>query len=722
MRGARRGVVYVAILIVCIVLLIGVFVYNAMMRQGRMAAYRSLDIQYAQSLARAGATLAQGALAKALHDPASALRTKLVEPLDSLKATSGGAIEIATVDLVRDFPDVADELMRDLPGGRASLKSLTAHFTIPTSQLWPLPDLPLAADRKLARGGREKMGRLMLECTATLASGGLMGGVSQTVTAYQEFRVVEAPVPVLSDFTLWVKDIPNGADESSPLNKLEAAKEGLLDASPPTVPLVLSNGKTELQEFVSRDLDVNLLMDLGWVYLGGSPVLNLTYSQDEPLNNDRSAGEDFHFYQQDPSDPENGRAVKDPVLSTKANEHLSGKQFWQVRTWDMGVNTLKDGPLHDQYEPIFDRTPPGRRLGSILKLFGVAPDRVSPTVVFGHVLAGYFRISAVVPADENQADFDAFYTILKDHGGGLGAFLAFLLTEIQPYASKLLYVFDPFLSGKYVYMNPDDPSTILPPGSGASQDAYNVICAGFKTRAYNVGLLHLKARNVVPDPTNKIQALGLPAGLFSDSPDAPEPNQLLAALLPAAWASLDRLDLSKVDLEGMASALDAACCWKSKPADHDVDTLRGLLMLRGDTLDLGSTVSIAGKLELPALTSVDRGGVIVADEITVDGAIPAPAKGVLVLVARTGNIKFPGGQTPVNASLIALKGSLVAAAPPKLTGNLVGGKLDLGVLTGGGALPATLTYDHKLKEKALPDAPPGESLVIDFSRRFVRVD
>ena len=726
MRARRpvAGVVYVSILIVCVVLLIGVGAYFVMMRQGRQAAYRSLDTQYAHALARSGLALTQAALTKALHEPASALRTKLLEPLESLKTAPGGLIEMGRTDLVAEFPAVVDELARDLPGGRSSLEALTARFYIPVSQLSPLPELPLGG-KVLARGGREKCGRLYLECSATLATGGLMGRLTQSVQAFEEFRVVHAPVPVLSDFTLFLRDVPRGNEEKSPANALEAQHVGLLDSGSTAVPLILNNGKKDMQEFASSQLDLPYLKNQGWVFLGGAAVaLNLSYSQDESANNDRAVGEDFHFYQQDPRDFEAGRAVNDPTLSAKANEHLSGTNFWQVRTWDMGVHSLKDGPLKDQYEKIFEHTPAGRRLGSVLKLFGVAPDKVSPTIVFGHVLAGFFRITAVVPANPEQTDFDGFYTLLRDNGGGVVGFLAELFRELAPFAGRILYTFDPYLSGKYVYLDPANPGQLLPMGRGASEDNYKALCAGFKTRSYNVGLLHLKAHNQAQDPKDRATALGLAETMFSDAPDAPEVNQLPANLLPPPWAALDKLDLTRLDPDAIATALIGACAWRSKPKDMGLDTLRGLSMLRGDKLDLGSTVFIDGPVSLPALSAVERGGMIVANEFVLEGAIPQPASGVLVLVARTGGIRFPGAPTQIHASLIALKGTIAPQGPPALTGNLVANTLDLGCLTASG-LPAHLDYDPKLKAKAIPDpAATGlpEGLVVDFSRRFVRVD
>lgn len=716
---SRSGVVYVAILIVCIVLLIGVTVYHYTMRQGRMAAYRSLDSQYAATLARAGLNLVQASVSLALRDPNSPLHQRLLAPIEDIQNAAGGEYKLDDNprDLTQEFPAVVEELTRDLPGGKSSLALLSVRVYLKSNQVKALPALPIGG-KTLPRGGREKAGRLFLECTAAINSGGLLGRVSQQVVAYQEFRVVHAPVPVLSDFTLFLRELQGGADERAPHNAMEATQTGLLDPSSQAAPLVLNNGKKNAQRISSSDLNPDYLKEQGWVFLGGpAVVLNLSYSQEE-TSNPRSVGEDFHFYQQNPNDLEAGRANPDDALSTRANAHLGGTQFWQVRNWDIGVHTLKDGDLKTQYERIFEKTPQGRRLGSVLKLFGTSPDSVSPTIVFGHVLAGFFRIAAVVPADPNQTDFEAFYTILRDNGGLLG-FLATLYQEVLRLGSRVLYEIDPYISGKYVYMDVRNPGQLLGPGSGASEDTYKDLCAGFKTRPYNVGLLHLKAGNIVGDPKDRVAQLGLPQGLFNPDPATRDHNQLIGAMFPAPWNTiLDKADLSNLDVPAITEALAKTACFVSGPNDRPLDTLRGLNMLRGDTLDVGSVVNLKGTLQLPALTTVKRGGLIFADEIQIEGAIPKPDKGVLVLVAKENGIRFPGGATKVCASLIALKGTLQPQGPPNVEGNLVGNRMDFGTLTGG--QPASLVYNPKLKQR--PMTPGSEGLVVDFSRRFIRVD
>jgi hypothetical protein len=166
-------------------------------------------------------------------------------------------------------------------------------------------------------------------------------------------------------------------------------------------------------------MDIDFFRRQGWVFLGGREViLNLSYSQEETANA-AQVGEDFHFYQQNPTDLAAGRSVADPAARSMANQHL-GSPFWEVRNWDMGVHALADGPLKDEYGEVFRRTAVARRQGSSLKLMGAPPERVSPTVVFGAVQAGFLRIRAVVPANAADGAFDAYFTILKDRARDSG--------------------------------------------------------------------------------------------------------------------------------------------------------------------------------------------------------------------------------------------------------------------------------------------------------------
>jgi len=719
-RG-NRGFVYVVVLFIGLLVLAGVFTYHSTMRHGRLMAYRSLHSDYAASLAHAGLALAQSYLAHALEQADSPVCRALVRPLEEYLSAGRERIEIVpSIDLMALCPKLVERLAAELPGGRSSIRRLTASFQLAPGELSPLPAIGLTPSLTVDRSGSEKMGRLYIECTATVLFHALASGVSRTLSGYHEFRVVHCPIPLLSDFTLFVKEVDSetGSDRSSSLNRVEAGLTGIRTAGAPAV--VLRNGVADLQSRMGDLLSLEFLRNQGWVYLGGpnEVVLNLTYSQEETAHPDQ-IGEDFHFFQQNPSNLAAGRAAADSGKKTIANRHLPSP-FWEVRNWDMGVNTLKGNALQSQYEEIFASTPSSRRLGSVLKLNGAPPERISPTVVFGPVFAGFLRIAAAAPINPAKSAFDAYFTILKDRSHE-SHFLPAFYQELRPFVGRLPYLFDPLKSGKFVYYDPEYLGALFPVTGGVSEGDYLDLCSGFRTRNYNQALLHMKARNEGPNPSAKSVELGLPDALFNDSSTSSARNTIPKALLPPRWEALSDLNLAKVDLGRFVEPLRKAACRTVPRGTKTFDFLKAEGMLSGSELDLGTTIFSETALTLPSLTRVRRGGVIVAKEIILSGTIPASDKGVLVLVSHSGSIRLP--QAPVHASLVALKGAVVVRGALDVTGNIVAQKLDLGLSPG--SFTGRLNYDaDKLKLRPFStggEAVRSDGLVIDCSRRLARV-
>ena len=721
MRNMRRGFVYVAVLILAVVGLIGGVAYHAMMQAGRRQAYRSLAGEYAAMMARGGLAIAQGYLARTSRDPGSPVYKALVKPLSEY---SGDApVELGgTVSLKDELPKLTDALARDLPDGPSGLSRLDATFYLVPSDLRPLPALPLTPDRKLERGGVEKCGHLFVEVTAVIGRELFTRGADRTVRASQEFRVLHAPVPVLSQFTLWLSEVPapGGADDGSAVNKLDATDKGQAQAG---VPVVLSHGDVEKQSEMAAKMDRDLFRNQGWVFLGGANVaLNLTYSQEE-TSGDAMVGEDFQFYQVNRQRPDAGRTVSDPSRRTQANAHLGGGDFWELRNWDMGVNRMKAGELATEYADLFDGETDGHRLGSLLKLFGAAPDRISPSVVFGDVSAGLLRLVVAAASRNPSGTFDAYYAALAHRSKSASGFLQPMWSHLASMAGRVLYNDDPKLSAKWAFMKPDITDPLLPLASGATEDDYKALCSGYRTRPYNEGLLHMKANNESADPRSKSTELGLPDVLFAESADR---SKLVAELLPPELATLAGMDLAQLDLAKLADPLAHAACLRV-PAGVAVEKwLADEGMLNGGELDLGTAVVSDGTLTLPAVTAIKRGGLILAKEIKLTGpvsaglsagAAPDPRRR-LVLVSAKAGIALPGG--PVEASLVSLGGIATPPGAFQVRGNLVAPQFDFGPL-GTGTGTAKLDYDRSLKERAADAAADG-SLLVDWQRRWVRLD
>lgn len=658
----RHGSVYVGILIAAVVLIVGVAAFHGFMRYGRMSAYRSLHGEQADALARAGLKLTQAFIAREIADPKSAARKRFVAPLSEMRRRPG-LVEVGTVDLAARFPEALTALTRGLPKGAGSVSGLEARFGISTEKLAELPDLTLG-DRTIARGEREKRGVLFIECTAHVSTGGLLGTVSRSVRAYHEFRVAAAPVPLLSDFTLFSEQKPSG------------------DLNDGAAPLVLNNGAAGPAPAMASRLDVEFLKGQGWVHLGGATTaLNLA---DGP--------EDFQFFLGRPGNPRAGRTVVDPETSRRANAHLP-RPFWEIRAWDAGTPAPAGDIFREDHRP------------SRARLCG-AGDQTSPTVVFGDVRAGFLRTAAAAAARGARGAFDAFFAVRKDRP------VTSLKADLAPQMGRLMFAWSPELSGKFAYVDPTRVNALLE--RPVSDEDYRAVASGHKTRNYNQGLLHLKAGNADPRAASRAGDLKLPTDLFADDAAREQRAALPRALLPAPWSALDGLDLGRLQLAALAPQLEQVCCWTA-PA-----SLRAFLesrtILDGGRLDLGTSVKGAGTLELPALTEVARGGLLIADDIVIQGGIARPDSGVLVLVARK-SIRVSGG-APVHASLICLGGSITFDAPAAVTGNVAAARVDLAAMAAPGA---ALAYDTRLKERPFGNGP-TETLIVDFARRPQHVE
>lgn len=216
----RRGMVLVGVMIACVVLLIGGLALHFFMRHGRSHAYRSVQNEYAENLAHAGLELAQIHIASHLRDRASPVRRRLIEPLARLRS---GPEELGEVDLAAAYPALVEQLARDLPRG-ARVATLRARFGLDARALQALPPTVIGG-RTLPRGEREKRGHLIVECTARLATGGPFGTLAKTVRATYELRVVDAPVPLCADFTLFAETRPASRGKN-PLANLRLDADG----------------------------------------------------------------------------------------------------------------------------------------------------------------------------------------------------------------------------------------------------------------------------------------------------------------------------------------------------------------------------------------------------------------------------------------------------------------------------------------------------------------
>ena len=185
--------------------------------------------------------------------------------------------------------------------------------------------------------------------------------------------------------------------------------------------------------------------------------------------------------------------------------------------------------------------------------------------------------------------------------------------------------------------------------------------------------------------------------------------------------------MALVDLAELHTALEretflvdrASRHWNA-PADVPFDTFlkaEGFLGADG-TLSLGATLVVSGTVTLPPIERVVRGGMILADAITLQGGIGPTAVGEhLTLVARRGDLTLQT-KDPIQASLLAPKGRIAFPEGMDVVGQIVARGIDIGDLEGKDE-PSFLAYARdKLKIGPESDDYP---LVVDLGETFVRV-
>ena len=241
---------------------------------------------------------------------------------------------------------------------------------------------------------REKFGKIKVKITVNYIPPGTKSSVSEDYYYTNQVRVVANILPVLSKFTLYVKDVYGGStpsstngkitiDNISPLNVVSTKPNGDLDDEK-VRPWILNNGGENLfdtyNDFITKEK--------GLVYLGGGTKDNPIYlciarGWDDEDTPEDAYGEDFHFFKQG-----NGKGYwKTVEIWEKDDAKKSSKGLMRS---DIGFCRLEDSSQNEnteliewqrQYElGLKDES----KYNSIFRLYGV-DGKESPTLVYGFV-------------------------------------------------------------------------------------------------------------------------------------------------------------------------------------------------------------------------------------------------------------------------------------------------------------------------------------------------
>ncbi len=721
----RSGIATIVVFFVLLVLSIGIFSYFSFMRGRRLLQYRQLFGEFAYELALAGMELTRSDVMASLSTPSSTVYQKVIKAQTDEPWGHTGRISLARIDfLSSEYRPLINEVSEAF-GGISNVGKLQ-------SEVYALPEdidsfAPLPWVKKL-QDSRQKSGRIYIEVESEFKAGALLEAVGRKLKGYFEFRVMSPLLPVFNHFTLHLTDPMGGGVSQADINSAETDFRGLVTAGPG--PIVLNNGDTIDAGEARAVMDARWLAKQGLVFLGrkNEVRLNLAFSHDAKENS-QQAGEDFLFYQEsvDPNVRESQRAYADAAINTKL-----GNPFWEIRYWDQGVSRLEDTELRF-YKQAYDPAEIPNFRSSLLHLLGAPPRGVSPTLVLGRVSAGFLRLTAANPKEATDpAQFSGLFTLRPGVADAASLYPQWHAAvpnqggSLDVPAAKLL----PVAPGKLVFVDPTTLSITPAATPWVAPPLYSEMMSKLTTRTYNKGLLYFKGENHEPEPTAQASGIGLPAEYFDAAADPGALSKIPKELLPELP---DQGQFDELEQDGLISQLDQPFPDPSRVARRSgsAHDLRQFLeqqgFLLGVDLSLGTILvwDQPGPCLIPEL-NLKRGGMIVADSFTLEGAINGELEDPpLVLVARSGNIRISENK-PVFAVLVAPKGVIEAPKGLDVTGALIAQGLDLKNFQGRGL--SHLQYNPRFKVGPWSRAgassgsvDPGWSLVVDRAADFVMV-
>lgn len=469
---------------------------------------------------------------------------------------------------------------------------------------------------------REKFGKLFIRITTNYKLAGAKDLLQENYIYALKTRVTANIIPVLSRFSLYIKDAVCGGAEDR-FNKVETDMYGnLLNST--FRPWIVDNGNVGNTNFPVRFSDL-LESPVGLIYLGGGKIV---LGNCRGWNNVGMYGEGFHLMSE-------GRG--DGFYTTSYINKMA------IINWETGLcNDLSDNSTKFWWELIKDGYDVISRRNSIFRLMGTDKFR-SPTLVFGDVSALTLCAKAFkegnnffgpLPYVNNQARFlDICSGGSEDFDIGYFKSVVGNITREKynsEYASHMMEI--PYnRSLSYIVTNHKNPQPMKSGVIAQSDYLYDFINGKALTR----GL------------TNKIPA---PYGnIYSDIADLNEMRKLLAKIEIPGNRVLKTLELKK--------------------GEKLLDRLRLEGYLQSNKLDINGWLYIKTKASIiidKNLLLMSHGGLVFEQaNVELKGSINCGSdKFLLHLVTLNGNIKIAehvGGELYV---------SLVAAGNESNTGQI----------------------------------------------------
>ena len=690
-RNNKKGSVIIVVVCLFVALLI-VFASFLKSSSSRVYTTKKLgDTMHAREFANSLALLSFNYLKNVeLKDAGSTLRSVLSLPIKKLTNKTENI-----TDKLKKFSQ------EHLKNGSDDLISLLVNKTGLKNLNWSLSWVINQGDFHEIKTGdsneppypREKTGYVKVSINISYILPGTKTPITEDYLFLSPVKVVANLLPVLSKFSLYIKDALNGED-SERFNVVDTKASGDLNSNPAVRPWVINNG--ENSEIAKDKYDDIVNDSRGMIYLGGGTNSNpivLGIARGWADSGYGKYGEDFHFFK-------NSNAAAGYWRTIEIWE--SGKGLMRS---DIGIcNDTSDDNLRQWQEQLGAGFGDKIKYNSLFKLYGTDGYR-SPTIVLGYVESLFASIRMYKHTSGcdfllsfGEVDFPFYTTYGADASmasvEGYGAILNFFTDYLTKNNTEIGYedYIEKYASQLWKERYNNDYAHIINNSiayPSVSDTNLKSLCKRESNDIYE------KVPNTDKAPYGKI--------LGNDLKDFEKFIDPAALKIDGSEGGTNKTRLSYIvklsEIEKLETYLENNRLLKANGNKKDLD-LNGWLYVDCDN---GSEVVLDSKINV-----VSNGGIIVANgDICIKADIESSSDAYLTLLSLNNNIVIESGVKRVDASLNAGGGQLKLIGKPDNTDELtINGNIVMNTVEKGNIKDGYLKRGLKLNYKNVLSAIP----------------
>ena len=693
-NNKKKGNVFLVVICVFVILLILFSTFLSFSNSRVFSTKKLGDSLHAREFAKSLALLAFNYLKNVeLKDQESTIRSFLSLPFSRLGNKSEKITNKLKDYVAAHLKNGSDDLISSLVS-KSGLRDLKFEVTwlihkvdfkeIKTGNTVPYP--------------REKTGFIRVLIKMSYILPGTKNITEEDYLFISPVKVVANILPVLSKFSLYVKDALNG-EEGDRFNVIDTNASGELNSNPVARPWVINNG--ENSEMAKDKFDDIINDSRGVIYLGGgtdSDPIVLGLARGWAEEGVGTYGEDFHFF--------------------KSSDVDAG--YWKtLEIWESGkglmcaniglCNDESDEDLIEWQAQLGAGFSEKSKYNSLFKLYGT-DGKKSPTLVFGYVdslfasirmykFGNYSEFLLYIDNEEdyslyNTYDAEAFMASQEGYGAIQNFYQDYLAKEgkselkyedyLNDYASKL---WRNRYTNDYTYILTNN--TV--PYPEISDDNLNQLCKQEANDIFEKVPFTANAHyeRIFGSNLKDLESFLNPALLSIDGSADNSKNQERLSYNIKASETKGSLMNYLVDSKLL----------KTNDNKKELD-LNGWLYIECDN---GSEITLDDKINV-----VSNGGIIVSNgDINIKGDIECSPDAHLTLLSLNNNIVIEGGVKQIDASLIAGGGQIKLIGKPDNTEELtVNGNIIMNTIENGAIKDGNLKRGLKLNYKNILSAIP----------------